>query len=112
MFGFLKVMVIAGAVVFALFLVLLAIPKCPLRSYLLELMGYAGAATSALGVVSPIDVIPDFIPVLGWLDDLAYVPLGLLCLAFAVYQHVSRQEGPANATKLLHETAEEQICRK
>ena len=28
--------------------------------------------------VSPIDLIPDFVPVLGYLDDLVVVPLGLM----------------------------------
>ncbi|HEX7045959.1 MAG TPA: YkvA family protein [Gammaproteobacteria bacterium] len=39
-------------------------------------------AKLVIGVVvayalSPIDLVPDFIPVLGWLDDLVLVPFGL-----------------------------------
>ena len=38
-----------------------------------------GIAVTAYAV-SPIDLIPDFIPVLGLLDDLVIVPLGVLAV--------------------------------
>lgn len=36
-----------------------------------------GVALIVLYVLSPIDLIPDFIPVAGWLDDLVLVPLAM-----------------------------------
>src|SRR5262245_40061958 len=41
---------------------------------------YAKALVAAVAAyaLSPIDLIPDFIPVVGYLDDLVLVPLGLL----------------------------------
>lgn len=45
--------------------------RMPLHVKLLALLVVAYA-------FSPIDLIPDFIPVLGYLDDLLLVPLGLL----------------------------------
>jgi uncharacterized membrane protein YkvA (DUF1232 family) len=37
----------------------------------------AVAAATVAYAVSPIDLIPDFIPVIGYLDDLVIVPLGI-----------------------------------
>lgn len=37
---------------------------------------------------SPIDLIPDFIPVLGYLDDLIIVPIGIMVALKAVPKHV------------------------
>ena len=45
-------------------------PRTPLLVRLLALMVAAYA-------LSPIDLIPDFIPVIGYLDDLLLLPLGL-----------------------------------
>lgn len=38
----------------------------------------AVAAIVAAYALSPIDLIPDFIPVLGYLDDIVLVPLGIM----------------------------------
>ena len=46
-------------------------PRVPLTAKLV-----AGAV--AAYALSPIDLIPDFIPVLGYLDDIIIVPLGIL----------------------------------
>lgn len=38
------------------------------------------AAVVAAYALSPIDLIPDFIPILGYLDDVILVPLGILAV--------------------------------
>ena len=46
-------------------------PRCPWYARL-----FAGMVVAY--VFSPIDLIPDFIPVIGYLDDLILVPLGVM----------------------------------
>jgi uncharacterized membrane protein YkvA (DUF1232 family) len=46
-------------------------PRTPLPARIIAVLVVAYA-------LSPIDLIPDFVPVLGYLDDLIIVPLGLV----------------------------------
>ena len=55
-------------------------------------------AVAAGYALSPIDLIPDFIPVLGYVDDLVIVPL-LLYLALRLIPPVVRQELRAEAAR-------------
>jgi uncharacterized membrane protein YkvA (DUF1232 family) len=56
----------------------------------------AGVVAYAL---SPIDLIPDFVPVLGYLDDLVLVPLGLMLVVRLIPAHVlAEHHAAASAT--------------
>jgi len=72
--GFLKIFVIAVAIIIIVFIVLLSLPRSPLRKLLLKIFGisnYAIAAMLVIYIISPIDLVPDFLPVAGQVDDIA-----------------------------------------
>jgi uncharacterized membrane protein YkvA (DUF1232 family) len=46
------------------------------------------AAAVVAYAASPIDLIPDFIPIIGYLDDLVIVPLGIIVALKTVPKHV------------------------
>jgi uncharacterized membrane protein YkvA (DUF1232 family) len=59
------------------------------------------AKALAIGVagyaLSPIDLIPDFIPVLGYLDDIVIVPLGILAVIKLIPPQVMQESRAAAA---------------
>jgi uncharacterized membrane protein YkvA (DUF1232 family) len=70
-------------------------PKTPwyAKAFAAIVVGYA---------LSPIDLIPDFIPVLGFLDDIILVPLGIMFAIRLIPSDImaeSRIKAKENATK-------------
>ena len=61
------------------------------------------AAAVAAYALSPIDLIPDFIPVVGYLDDLVIVPLGILAVVKLV---------PAEVLAELREDAAQRLAAR
>ena len=62
---------------------------------------YARVAAAAVAAyaLSPIDLIPDVVPILGYLDDLLIVPLGIL-LVIRLIPAAVLEEHRANAARL------------
>jgi len=78
-FSFLKVATSGIFALIALVLVLLAIPQTRFKSTLTELLAWFGFLGASGLVASPMDVIPDVLPVIGWFDDIGYALLALVC---------------------------------
>jgi uncharacterized membrane protein YkvA (DUF1232 family) len=49
------------------------------------------AGAVAAYALSPIDLVPDFIPVLGYLDDVIIVPAGILLAVKLIPDHLMRE---------------------
>lgn len=66
------------------FLVLLALPQSKLKEVVMPFVGWAVAALSVGYIISPIDIFPDFVPVLGWGDDLVALAVGIGAICTAI----------------------------
>jgi uncharacterized membrane protein YkvA (DUF1232 family) len=58
------------------------------------------AAAIAAYALSPIDLIPDFIPVLGYLDDLLLLPLGIALVVWLIPPEVMAEHRAVAAAAL------------
>ena len=70
-------------------------PRTPLVAKVLAMIVAAYA-------VSPIDLIPDFIPVMGYLDDLIIVPLGIMLVVRLIPPEVMREHRETAAQASTH----------
>lgn len=81
---FVKVAAIVAGIIIVLFIILLSLPNSPLRKLLLKVVGgflYAVTVICILYIISPADLLPDVLPLLGQVDDAAALITGVLNLA-------------------------------
>lgn len=91
-FDFLKVAAIVIGALIVIFLVLLSLPKSKLRRSIFKIYSiitFFIAVISAIYIISPVDLVPDFIPVAGQGDDLA---AAISALATAISGYVAWQK--------------------
>ena len=96
---FAKVLVVVGAVLLGLVMILLALPGSRFRK-VLSTVFFAIAGFLGVYIVSPLDLIPDLIPVLGQVDDvLASILAVISAISGLLFYLNNRQSLPEGEEK-------------
>jgi len=90
-FSFLRMVVGCGTLLLLAMLILTALPQSKLRTVGLELTKYALAAGLFLLVPSPVDVVPDVVPGIGWLDDIGYLAAAIASVRSGLGERTKRK---------------------
>ena len=89
-----KIVAILAAVFIVLVLILLAIPSSRLRK-VFSAIYFLVAALLGVYVVSPIDLIPDIIPLLGLSDDAVASVVAMANVVAGIILYLRRRSSPA-----------------
>lgn len=86
-----RLLVIVGAVLLVLMLILLALPGSRLRK-VLSTVFFAIAGLLGVYIVSPLDFIPDLIPVLGQVDDVLASILAVISAVSGLLFYINNRQ--------------------
>jgi uncharacterized membrane protein YkvA (DUF1232 family) len=85
-FTFLAVLALCGTALAVAMMVLVNMPKSPLRDMLVQIVGWLFAVFCALYCISPIDILPEaFLGPFGLVDDVGAAVVGVMS-AMAAYR--------------------------
>ena len=95
MLEFMKIALICGTVLMLAGLVLVAMPQSKLRDALKPAFAWLFIVACGFYVICPIDVLPDVVPVAGWVDDGGAAIAGVATLMSTLKQARERRRGTA-----------------
>jgi len=76
-FGMVNLLITCGTLLAISMMVLLSLPESRLRDVAIQIVGWLFAAFCAFVIASPLDIAPDFIPVIGMIDDVGAAVAGV-----------------------------------
>jgi len=96
-FGVIKLAMVGGFGLALAFMILIALPRSPLRDFSLQFMLWSVTAICAFFAISPVDLIP-FLP----FDDIFALGGGMTAAAGAVLQKLSQRRAEREAERREH----------
>ena len=77
-------LLLIGGGLIALLAILLSLPQSKLSGFLLPIVGWTFALFCGAYIISPVDIIPDVVPVAGWIDDGGALVAGIASAVTAI----------------------------
>jgi len=76
-FGMICVLALCGTSLAAAMMVLVSLPHSPMKDLLVQVVGWLFAILCAIYAISPIDIVPDFLVPIGFVDDIGVAIAGV-----------------------------------